>query len=198
MIDTGQTWGGVPGILGQAGAKIHELIHRPTGFDLLWKNPRVPLRPTNPGPNFDDVWSGGWDELFPTDPACTVGDTTFHDHGDLWHGPWEWEITRDIGDGAEIHLSRDTVALPCRMEKWIGFRARIACDWLPASPDQPGASADRVRLEPACGPRDRAELARSHGAGRPARRARAGRPVRAPARSAQRLVRRPTRHGGSA
>jgi len=132
MIATGQTWGGVPGILVEtdvlrvsiipaAGAKLHELIHRPTGFDLLWKNPRVPLRATYPGPNFDDVWSGGWDELFPTDPACTVGDTSFHDHGDLWHGPWEWEVTRDDGAAAEIHLSRYTVALPCLVEKWIGF-----------------------------------------------------------------------------
>jgi hypothetical protein len=131
MIDTERTWDGVPGIqietdllrlavIPQAGAKIHELVHRPSGFDLLWRNPRVPLRPTYPGPSFDDVWSGGWDELFPTDEACTVGDSTFHDHGDLWHGPWEWEITRDTGDRAEIHLSRDTVALPCRMEKWIG------------------------------------------------------------------------------
>ncbi len=132
MIDTGQTWGGVPGILVEtdvlrvsvipvAGAKIHELIHRPTGFDLLWKNPRVPLRATYPGPNFDDVWSGGWDELFPTDAACTVGDTSFHDHGDLWHGPWEWDIVHDDGAAAEIHLSRYTVALPCLVEKWISF-----------------------------------------------------------------------------
>ncbi len=145
MIDTTRTWNDVPGILVEtdllqvsiipaAGAKIHELIHRPTGFDLLWKNPRVPLRATHPGPNFDDVWSGGWDELFPTDPACTVGDTTIHDHGDLWHGPWEWEIVADDGDRAELHLSRYTVSLPCLAEKWItfergsraiGFRHRI-------------------------------------------------------------------------
>ncbi len=105
-----------------AGAKILDLVHKPTGADLLWKNPRVPLRRTYPGPNFDDVWCGGWDELFPTDPACTVGDTSFHDHGDLWFGPWEWEVVRDDGSEVELHLSRHTVALPCLMEKWITFR----------------------------------------------------------------------------
>ena len=132
MIDLSQTWNGVPGIavetdvlrvslIPSAGAKIHELIHLASGKDLLWKNPRVPLRATYPGPNFDDVWSGGWDELFPTDPACAVGDNTFHDHGDLWHGPWEWEVLRDEEDVAELYLRRDTVALACRMEKWITF-----------------------------------------------------------------------------
>ena len=104
------------------GAKILDLVHKPTGVDLLWKNPRVPLRRTYPGPNFDDVWCGGWDELFPTDPACTVGDTAFHDHGDLWFGPWDWDVVRDDGSEIELHLSRYTVALPCLMEKWITFR----------------------------------------------------------------------------
>ena len=132
MIDSDQTWNGIPGIaietdllrvaiIPAAGAKIHELIHQPSGFDLLWKNPRVPLRATYPGPNFDDVWSGGWDELFPTDAACTVGDSTYHDHGDLWHGPWEWDVVRDDSDAAELHLSRATVAIPCLVEKWIRF-----------------------------------------------------------------------------
>ncbi len=71
----------------EAGAKILDLVHRPTGVNLLWQNPRVPLRRTYPGAAFDDVWCGGWDELFPTDPPCELDGNTFHDHGDLWHGP---------------------------------------------------------------------------------------------------------------
>jgi hypothetical protein len=106
----------------EAGAKILDLVHVPTGFDLLWKNPRVPLRRTYPGAVFDDVWCGGWDELFPTDPPCTVGVNTFHDHGDLWHGPWDVAVVRDDADEAELHLRRHTVALPCLMEKWVSLR----------------------------------------------------------------------------
>jgi hypothetical protein len=117
-----------------AGAKILELIHTATGIDLLWQNPRVPLRPTYPGPAFDDVWCGGWDELFPTDPPCTLGENTFQDHGDLWCGPWELAIERDDPEEATVHLARHAVALPCLMEKWItvrrddpavGFRHRL-------------------------------------------------------------------------
>jgi hypothetical protein len=105
-----------------AGAKILDLVHTATGFDLLWKNPRVPLRATYPGAAFDDVWCGGWDELFPTDPPCELAGNHYHDHGDLWHGPWEWEVERDDGHQATIYLRRHAVALPCLMEKWITVR----------------------------------------------------------------------------
>lgn len=105
-----------------AGAKILNLVHRGSGRDLLWVNPRVPLRRTYPGVAFDDVWCGGWDELFPTDTAGEVGDNTFHDHGDLWFGPWEWSIEADDGEEATVHLQRYTVALPCLMEKWVTAR----------------------------------------------------------------------------
>ena len=102
-----------------AGAKILNLVHKGSGFDLLWNNPRVPLRRTYPGVAFDDVWCGGWDELFPTDNPGEVGDNTFHDHGDLWFGPWDWSVTHDDGEVATVYLRRHTVALPCLMERWL-------------------------------------------------------------------------------
>ena len=130
LVDTAHQSDGVPGLalegdrlrltlFPSTGAKIYELIHRPTGVNLLWTNPRVPLRPTYPGAAFDDVWCGGWDELFPTDTPCEFDGNSFHDHGDLWHGPWEWTIERDDGVEATVHLRRFAVALPCLMEKWI-------------------------------------------------------------------------------
>jgi hypothetical protein len=133
IVDTTLVRDGVPGLalagdrvrltlFPEAGAKILDLVHVESGFDLLWKNPRVPLRRTYPGPSFDDVWCGGWDELFPTDPACIVDGTSYHDHGDLWHGPWEWEIAHDDGSEATVYLRRHTVALPCLMEKWVTVR----------------------------------------------------------------------------
>jgi hypothetical protein len=64
----------------KAGAKLLDLVHLPTGENLVWRNPRVPLRATYPGVAFDDVWCGGWDELFPTDPPCELDNNTFHDH----------------------------------------------------------------------------------------------------------------------
>ncbi len=133
LVDTALVHEGVPGLalegdhlrvtlFPEAGAKILDLVHRPTGVNLLWQNPRVPLRRTYPGAAFDDVWCGGWDELFPTDAPCEFDGNTFHDHGDLWHGPWDWSIEEDDGETATVALRRFTVALPCLMEKWVTLR----------------------------------------------------------------------------
>ena len=130
LVDTSLLRDGVPGIalegeklrltvFPEAGGKILDLVHKPTGVDLLWKNPRVPLRRTYPGAMFDDVWCGGWDELFPTDPPCELDGNAYHDHGDFWIGPWEWSIERDDGDEATLYLRRHAVSLPCLMERWV-------------------------------------------------------------------------------
>ena len=96
-----------------AGGKIMDLIHRPSGRNLLWHNPRIGLAATNPGASFDDVWCGGWDEIFPTDPPCADATNSYHDHGDLWIGPWS--ATPD-GENALV-LERASASLPCVMTK---------------------------------------------------------------------------------
>lgn len=103
----------------EAGSKIYDLIDNESGFNVLWHNPRVPLAPTRSGTTFDDTWAGGWDELFPTDVACAHGDNTYPDHGDLWSGPWEWDVVDTADDTATLHLWRYSVCLPCRADKWI-------------------------------------------------------------------------------
>jgi hypothetical protein len=105
-----------------AGGKILDLVHRPSGKNLLWQNPRVCLARTHAGAPFEDVWCGGWDDLFPTDPPCTIDGNVYHDHGDLWIGPWEWQIEEDTADWATVRLSRYSASLPCLMEKWVTVR----------------------------------------------------------------------------
>lgn len=108
-------------VVPEAGGRIVELSERSSGHNLLWQNPRVPLRPTYPGAAFDDVWTGGWDEVFPTDEACRIGDNALPDHGDLWTGPWEWQRVERDGDPA-VQLTRLSPALPCRLDKWLTVR----------------------------------------------------------------------------
>ncbi|TML70840.1 MAG: DUF5107 domain-containing protein [Actinobacteria bacterium] len=104
-----------------AGGKILDLVHQPTGVNLLWRNPRVPVQMTHAGAPFDDVWCGGWDELFPTDQPCELDGTIYHDHGDLWIGQWDWKVEQDDGDAAVIYLRRYSASLPCLMERWISL-----------------------------------------------------------------------------
>jgi hypothetical protein len=133
LVDTSLVLGGVPGIALEGdvlyvtlfpavGGKILDLVHRPTGTNLLWQNSRVPFARTHAGAPFDDVWCGGWDELFPTDAACALGGNAFHDHGDLWNGPWAWSIDHDDDESAAITLRRHSTSLPCLVEKRIELR----------------------------------------------------------------------------
>lgn len=137
LVDTASTRGGMTEIrfrtdhlelcvLPDAGGKILALVDRRSDFNLLWQNPRVPPARTYAGAPFDDVWCGGWDDVFPTDASCTIADCTYHDHGDLWIGPWDWVVENDDGEVATVHLSRVSSSLPCRIDKritmWRGRR----------------------------------------------------------------------------
>jgi hypothetical protein len=106
-------------VIPAAGGKILDLIELGSGFNLLWQNPRIPLARTYAGAPFDDVWCGGWDDMFPTDVPCEVEGNTHHDHGDLWIGPWDWEVVSDTSEQAVVRLHRDSPSLPCRVDKWI-------------------------------------------------------------------------------
>lgn len=106
-------------VVPEAGGKIWSLIENLSGFELLWRNPRVKLARTYAGAPFDDLWCGGWDDIFPTDPPCTVGDNSHHDHGDFWIAPWSWSIETETTECATVHLSQESVSLPCRVDKWI-------------------------------------------------------------------------------
>lgn len=81
-------------ILPQLGARIYELIYKPHDVNLLWTNPRIPPARVNFGGRYDDVWCGGWDELFPNCEAAVVNGEVFPDHGEIWSVEWDFEATR--------------------------------------------------------------------------------------------------------
>jgi hypothetical protein len=108
-------------VLPEAGAKLYSLLHKATGKEILWHNPDVPPRPGAPGSCYDDVWSGGWDELFPNDEPAALDGCVFPDHGELWTAAWGCE-TESRGGAAVIHLTTECAASGCRVEKWIELR----------------------------------------------------------------------------
>ncbi|MDE3187194.1 MAG: DUF5107 domain-containing protein [Acidobacteriota bacterium] len=72
----------------EAGAKIWQITYKALNTDLLWNNPAVPPRAQPLYSGYDDNWSGGWDELFPNDEACSLKGLDLPDHGELWTGAW--------------------------------------------------------------------------------------------------------------
>ncbi len=97
-------------ILPEAGAKIWQITYKPLGADLLWNNPRIaPARHVIHTP-YDDVWSGGWDELFPNDEIAIIAGDRFPDHGELWTAQWT----------SEPFSHKDTAGVTLRTQTPIG------------------------------------------------------------------------------
>jgi hypothetical protein len=108
----------------EVGAKIYNFVHKPSGRNLLWHNPRVPPARGSYGSLFDDHWSGGWDELLPNDLPCkTPSGETLPDHGEVWSQASEWEILEKSKDAAAIRFVIHGRILPTRFEKTIKLRA---------------------------------------------------------------------------
>lgn len=105
-------------ILPEAGGKIWQITYKPYDADLLWNNPRIaPARlPVNA--RYDDVWSGGWDELFPNDEPAVIEGENYPDHGELWTGNWRAEPFSNP-DEAGVRLRYLTPISAIEVEKTI-------------------------------------------------------------------------------
>ena len=91
------------------GGKIISLVDKAADTELLWRNDRVPVRPVPFGSGYDDVFLGGWDELFPNDEPEVLAGEPMPDHGELWSVPW---LVREVVGGADGAVLELTVTTP--------------------------------------------------------------------------------------
>jgi hypothetical protein len=82
-------------ILPELGARIYQLIYKPPDVNLLWTNPRIPPTRVNFASRYDDIWCGGWDELFPNCEAAVVNGEVFPDHGEICSAEWDFETMQN-------------------------------------------------------------------------------------------------------
>jgi hypothetical protein len=112
-------------VLPEAGAKIDQITYKPLNADLLWRHPQLAAALHDPATPYDDVWSGGWDELFPNDEPCQLDGHHFPDHGELWTGRWQAEpFQRDNAIG--IHLRFTTPISNFLVERTLLLRPQSA------------------------------------------------------------------------
>ncbi len=98
----------LPGI----GAKIFDLIYRPTGQNFLWHNPRIPPRPYPVDANFDNYWCGGWDDAFPTCEACTHNGEPYPNLGEF--RSVAWDVSSRSGSEVELRAGGPISAVMAR------------------------------------------------------------------------------------
>jgi len=109
-------------VLPELGGRIWSIVYKPRDRELLWQNPRVPPQRAPFGAAFDNVWCGGWEEMFPTSAPGIINGEQFPDHGEVWSLDWDCEPGERDG--------QTTLTLRCRtpisaveVEKRITLRA---------------------------------------------------------------------------
>ena len=118
-------------VIPQAGGNIRQITYKPSGTDILWNNPHIPPRKHAIHTPYDDVWSGGWDELFPVDEEGSILGERYPDHGELWTGEWDPEPF-STKDEVGVILRFQTPISRFTVEKTISLRRnqpRLFCSY---------------------------------------------------------------------
>lgn len=91
-------------IIPALGGRVWELEDRVRRRQWIWHREGVPLKTCPIGSVYDDVWAGGWEELFPNDAAGVFEGRELPDHGEWWTMPWSAADTSS-GSSASVRLS---------------------------------------------------------------------------------------------
>jgi hypothetical protein len=75
-------------ILPELGGRVWTLEDRRRNRQWIWHRPGVPLAHVGTDAVYDDVWAGGWEELFPNDAPGMFEGRSLPDHGEWWTMAW--------------------------------------------------------------------------------------------------------------
>ena len=109
-------------VLPELGGRIWSIRYKPLDRELLWHNPRIAPQKVPFGTSFDDVWCGGWEEMFPTAAPGIINGRSYPDHGELWNIAWEASSEYNA-DSVCLHLSCIAPISSIQVEKRISLRA---------------------------------------------------------------------------
>jgi galactose mutarotase-like enzyme len=111
-------------VLPELGGKIHRLVDKARDEDVLWHSPRVEPHRAPLHANFDDHWSGGWDEAFPGGAPSTnrFGDELPY-MGEVWTQSFSSQIVEDSPRRVELLLRATTPITPARWERRLSLEA---------------------------------------------------------------------------
>jgi hypothetical protein len=99
------------------GGSITDLTGGPSGDRWLFRDASRSRGFPPDHPVYDDVWCGGFEELFPNDAACRFDGLQLPDHGELWNRPFEVLSAT----GTEVHLRRRCECVPADIDKVISL-----------------------------------------------------------------------------
>jgi len=105
---------GIPSL----GGRSWDRVDCTRGRQWIWHRDDVKLAPAQLDSTYDDVWAGGWEELFPNDAPGRFEGRALPDHGEWWVKSWLAEQSRE-GDAATVRLTAETEVVRARCTKKI-------------------------------------------------------------------------------
>jgi hypothetical protein len=112
-------------ILPGLGAKIYDIVHKGSGKNILWHNPRIRPRRVPFGSRFDDVWSGGWDEIFPNDAESIIEGERYPDMGEVWSLEWDYQVSQGR-DWASVTTTVRAPITPAEISRKLTLRKGVS------------------------------------------------------------------------
>ena len=109
-------------VLPEWGSKTASIIHKPTGYELLWQNPEPAFRKTGYGDPYPNGDKSGFDEMFPTISRCFYEHppwegTEMPDHGEVWSIPWRYSLSKNCLD-----MRVEGIRFPYTLEKKVALK----------------------------------------------------------------------------
>lgn len=97
-------------VIPELGGRVWELEDRARGRQWIWHRDDVPLQKAQTGACYDDVWAGGWEELFPNDAPCRFDGRDLPDHGEWWTMSWDATVL-SMKNNAVVRLAAKSTAV---------------------------------------------------------------------------------------
>jgi hypothetical protein len=94
-------------LIPQLGSRVWELEDRVRSRQWIWHREDVTLAASPQGATYDDVWAGGWEELFPNDAPGMFEGRKLFDHGEWWTASWSL-VEASGGEEAVVSLVADS------------------------------------------------------------------------------------------
>ncbi len=113
-------------ILPELGGRIWSIVYKPLDREILWHNPQIKPQRHPVGTAFDDVWCGGWEEMFPTAAPGLINQRPFPDHGEVWCLPWTAKVEQSSGSPT-LRLSCHAPLSGTAIEKCFTLRGEQPC-----------------------------------------------------------------------
>jgi len=112
-------------VLPEWGSKTASIVHKSSGYELLWQNSEAEFRKTGYGAPYPEGDTSGFDEMFPTISRCFYEESPWEgfevpDHGEVWSIPWQSEIA-----GESLIMRVHGIRFPYSLEKAVCLKESV-------------------------------------------------------------------------